>query len=124
VITFWRSVDGYGWSLTFGKRVRWNSRKATSRMWPHLYRGTDEHCNRAVSLILWPLGHLDVWWEPRWRTSPCEKCQAEFLARKCCTACGNGPCDCVERGYVDRLWAEDWDTPEDRLYDSPREDQG
>ena len=77
------NVTDYGWTLTLtvrGKhRVRWNSTRGTTRMWPRVRWGGDENCNRAVSLILWPLGHLDVWWEPNWRTDTdgmCEECQA------------------------------------------------
>lgn len=84
-VEFHRSKNGYGWSLTLivrGKhRVRWNSRKATTRMPWHLSRGADEDCNRAVTLSLWPLGMLDVWWEPRWRSigsGTCDKCLAEI----------------------------------------------
>lgn len=83
----YRSVDGYGWSATMlvnGKhRLRWSSRKATTRKWPTLTRGTDENCNRAITVVLWPLGHLDVWWEPRWRPAGsglCEPCRSELLS--------------------------------------------
>lgn len=96
------SQYGYGWWFDFGKRVRWHSRKATSRMWPSLHKGADENCNRAVTLVLWPLGHLDVWWEPHWRTDldgPCETCRAEFRAEGCCDWCGSRPCHCrTQRG--------------------------
>lgn len=84
-IEFERSQHGYGWNITLvvrGKhRVRWNSRKATTRMWPRFINGSDEDCNRATSLVIWPLGHLDVWWEPRWRAAGsglCDKCIAEL----------------------------------------------
>jgi hypothetical protein len=82
-IKFWRSDHGYGWSLTLhvrGKhRVRWSSTRGTTRMWPRVIRGGDEDCNRAITFVLWPLGHLDVWWEPRWRpagSGMCEQCRA------------------------------------------------
>lgn len=98
-----RSQYGYGWRLDLGKRVRWSSRKATTPMWPRLIRGADENCNRAISLILWPFGHLDVWWEPRWRTytdGPCENCRAQNRADGVCEWCGSRPCCCEGYGYV------------------------
>jgi hypothetical protein len=83
-VTFHRS-PGYGWSLMLhinGKhRARWNSTRATSMMWPGLSRGADEDCNRAVTLTLWPIGHLDIWWEPSWRAERsgiCDKCAREL----------------------------------------------
>lgn len=85
-----RSQRGYGWSVGVGKRVRWNSTRATTRMLPRLRRGGDEHCNRAVTVMLWPIGSLDVWWEPRWRTGPgfCPTCTEEYRREgsdpKCC----------------------------------------
>ena len=81
--TFERSAYGYGWWLHFGKRVSWSSRKATTRMWPRVMLGADENCNRSISVVLWPLGHLDVWWEPKWRTDEdglCAACVAEMTA--------------------------------------------
>lgn len=80
-VSFHRSESGYGWWIDFGKRVRWSSRKATTPMWPRVRLGSDENCNRALSLILWPLGCLDVWWEPKWRTDAdgmCDDCKSEF----------------------------------------------
>jgi len=78
---FERSDHGYGWWLHLGKRVCWSSRKATTRMWPRVMRGADENCNRSVTVVLWPLGHLDVWWEPTWRTAGrCDDCVAELAA--------------------------------------------
>lgn len=78
----YRSPNGYGWSATLlvgGKhRARWNSTKGTTRMWPQVIRGTDENCNRSVTIVLWPIGHLDIWWEPNWRTDadgPCDECK-------------------------------------------------
>lgn len=72
----------YGWYITLyvnGKhRVRWNSRRATSKMWPRITKGGDEDCNRAITFVLWPLGHLDIWWEPKWRpigAGLCDKCK-------------------------------------------------
>lgn len=85
-----RSRAGYGWNVKVGKRVRWCSTRATTPMWPGLHRGGDEHCNRAVTLMLWPLGHLDVWWEPHWHTGPgfcetcTEKCRREGFDSRCC----------------------------------------
>lgn len=76
-IAFERSEAGYGWWLIFGKRVLWRSTRATTAMWPRIIFGTDENCNRAVTFVLWPLGSLDVWWEPHWRTSPCDRCVQE-----------------------------------------------
>ncbi len=65
------SRRGYGWTIHLGKRVGWSSRRATTPMWPRLVCGADENCNRAVTAVVWPLGSLDVWWEPTWRTEPC-----------------------------------------------------
>jgi hypothetical protein len=93
-VVYQRSPGGYGWSVTVGKRLRWNSRKATSRMLPRISLGADEHCNRAVSVILWPVGHLDVWWEPVWRTRTCDPCRAEHRAAGLCEDCGSRPCGC------------------------------
>jgi hypothetical protein len=80
-----KSNNGYGWNVTLyirGRhRARWHSRKATTRMWPRVRYGGDENCNRATTLILWPLGHLDVWWEPNWREEGlglCDTCLKEF----------------------------------------------
>jgi hypothetical protein len=104
-LSFWRSTEGYGWSITFGKRVRWCSRKALTPMWPRIYRGGDENCNRAISLHLWPIGGLDVWWEPKWRTDadgPCATCRAESIAEGLCEWCGCRPCMC-ETYYPQRL---------------------
>lgn len=86
-LRFYRSRDGYGWSVTMlvrGRhRVRWNSTRATTPMlWRFIYGG-DEDCNRATTLTMWPLGMLDVWWEPKWRptgSGMCEKCLAEYAA--------------------------------------------
>lgn len=82
-VEFERSDHGYGWGVTLlvrGKhRARWASRKATTRMWPRISRDSDENCNRASTLVLWPLGHLDVWWEPNWRPEDagvCDECRA------------------------------------------------
>jgi hypothetical protein len=78
-ISFYRSEAGYGWSLFLGKRIRWNSTGATSRLWPRISRGGDEDCNRAITIVLWPLGSLDVWWEPHWRpegSGMCDECLA------------------------------------------------
>lgn len=75
--------DDYGWGVTLlirGRhRARWNSTRATTSGWPTISRGADENCNRAVTLTLWPLGSLDVWWETRWRTDAdgmCDDCLA------------------------------------------------
>lgn len=77
-----KDVRDYGWDATLlirGKhRARWTSTGGTSRMWPGFSKGTDENCNRAVTLMLWPLGHLSVWWEPKWRTDAdgiCDECK-------------------------------------------------
>lgn len=67
-------------------------------MWPRVSFGADENCNRAITFVLWPLGHLNIWWEPKWRTSadgPCEKCRAEARAEGCCEWCGSRPCNCT-----------------------------
>lgn len=77
--TVWRSNAGYGWELNVGRRFQVASRRATSRMWPRFMRGTDENCNRAVTLVAWPVGQATVWWEPSWRDTLCEKCLAEGL---------------------------------------------
>jgi hypothetical protein len=75
------NVTDYGWHVTIyirGKhRARWHSTKNTTRKWPGFSRGGDENCNRSVTVMLWPLGHLDVWWEPNWRTNEdgmCDDC--------------------------------------------------
>jgi len=80
-VTFTRSRAGFGWHVRV-KRVQWNSTAAVTAGWPRVVRGADEHCNRSVTLCLWPLGALDVWWDPRWRTGPgyCESCTAEHVA--------------------------------------------
>ena len=96
-LRFVRSESGFGWWIHFGKRAAWRSRKATSRMWPRIVRGADENCNRAITVVLWPLGALDMWWEPKWRTDadgPCAECRAFFLAEGCCEWCGSRPCCC------------------------------
>lgn len=101
-IDFERSGEGYGWSVTLGvrgrHRVRWNSTKATTPMSPRVRRGADEHCNRSLSFILWPLGHLDWWWEPArsWRTvGACPVCIEAFIDWGLCPVCGSKPCDCA-----------------------------
>jgi len=78
-------VIDYGWNVTLywrgQHRARWHSTKNTSRMWPGVSQGADEDCNRAVTFMLWPLGHLDIWWEPKWReagSGMCETCKQEF----------------------------------------------
>jgi hypothetical protein len=78
-------VTDYGWYVTLlwrgQHRVRWNSTRGTSPMWPGISRGADENCNRAITVMLWPLGHLNVWWEPKWRTDAdgqCDACIAEL----------------------------------------------
>jgi hypothetical protein len=76
-----RSKAGFGWRIDIGKRVSWSSTRATTQMWPRVRFGGDENCNRSITFVLWPLGHLDVWWEPRWRTDTdgmCDKCRAAF----------------------------------------------
>lgn len=77
------NVTDYGWSVMLyvnGKhRACWHSTRGTTRMWPRVTRGGDENCNRAVTFILWPLGHLDIWWEPNWRpegSGLCDECQS------------------------------------------------
>lgn len=81
------NVTDYGWWVMLyvrGKhRARWASTRGTTRMWPRITRGGDEDCNRAVTLMLWPLGHLDVWWETLWRPAGsglCDPCRAEIEA--------------------------------------------
>lgn len=69
------SNDGFGWEVFLGKRISWSSTGATTRMWPRIVSGADEVCNRAVTVVLWPVGHLSVWWEPRWRTEQCDDCR-------------------------------------------------
>lgn len=78
-------IRDYGWNITLyirgQHRVRWNSTRGTTPMLWHFIRGADEDCNRAITLTLWPLGMLDVWWEPRWRpagSGDCDKCRAEI----------------------------------------------
>ena len=73
--TYGVSGAGFGRWLRVGRRVSFNSPGATTRMWPRLVFGADENCNRAVTLVVWPLGHVDIWWEPRWWTVPCADCQ-------------------------------------------------
>ena len=81
------NVSDYGWWIMLylrGRhRARWSSTKGTTRMWPHVSRGADENCNRSVTLHCWPIGHLDIWWETRWRTNVdgrCDSCRAEDAA--------------------------------------------
>jgi len=80
-------VTDYGWHATLyvrsRHRVRWCSTGNTTRMWPGVSRGADENCNRAITVTLWPLGHLNIWWEPNWRTDDdgmCDECGAELAA--------------------------------------------
>lgn len=80
-ITYYRSPDGYGSSLSFGKRLRINSPGALTPMRPHFYKGGDEDCNSSISLHLWPLFGIDFWYEHPWRppgTGTCDVCKAEF----------------------------------------------
>ena len=87
-IHYYRSPWGNGRSWTYvtrkdHHRVRLNSPSSLTPMWPHFYYGSDEDCNRATSLHLWPLFGIDVWWEPNWRESGagmCDKCRAESEA--------------------------------------------
>jgi hypothetical protein len=75
-IALYSSNAGYGHDLHLGRRLALRSRRATMRMWPRLIHGADENCNRAVTLVLWPLGSIDVWWEPKWRAEGmCESCK-------------------------------------------------
>jgi hypothetical protein len=95
--TFIRSNDGYGWTFRAGKRVQFRTRNGTTRMWPHVGTGTDENCNRAVTFHCWPIGQVNVWWEPTWRTGedgPCGTCRAGFQAEGLCEWCGSRPCGC------------------------------
>jgi hypothetical protein len=95
--TLRRSNAGYGWDLVVGRRVQFRSRKATTPMWPQLRKGADENCNRALTLVAWPLGSVDVWWEPQYRTDddgPCETCRADSRTEGCCEWCGSRPCGC------------------------------
>ena len=95
--TLRRSNAGYGWDLVFGHRVQLRSRQAATPMWPRFIKGADENCNRAVTLVLWPFGSVDVWWEPMLRSDgdgPCDVCRAEFRAEGCCEWCGSRPCGC------------------------------
>lgn len=79
------NVTDYGWHVTLFVRGRhracWHSTRNTTPMWPHVWAGADENCNRSWSVMLWPLGHLDVWWETHWRedgAGMCDDCKAEF----------------------------------------------
>lgn len=84
-VVYHKSKDGYGRSWTLmvnGKhRMRWNTTGATTPMlWRFIYGG-DENCNRATTLTMWPIGMLDVWWEPSWRpegSGLCDRCKAEI----------------------------------------------
>lgn len=88
VLTGWgpflheRSRNGFGQSLSIGRRVRLYSPNAA----PDTHRGTDEHCNRAVTIRFWRLGGITVWWEPHRRTEPCLDCIIKHGARPgfCC----------------------------------------
>lgn len=99
-LTVYRSNAGFGTEINMGRRVQWRTRKGTTRMWPRVdLRGGDENCNRAVVVVLWPLGCLTVWWEPRWRTAvdgPCEDCRGFFRSEGLCERCGSRPCWCGE----------------------------
>lgn len=75
------SGAGYGRWLRIGRRVSFASTGATTRMWPTVMLGADEKCNRSVTVVLWPLGHIDVWWEPKWRTQQCADCAAELAGQ-------------------------------------------
>ena len=86
-LEFYRSPHGYGWSVTLvwrgQHRVRWCSRRATTPMRPRIIWGGDEDCNRAVTLVLWPLGSLDIWYEHPYRpagTGMCDDCNRELAA--------------------------------------------
>lgn len=78
-------IEDFGWRIMLtirGKhRARWSSTRGTTRSWPGFSRGGDENCNRAVTLMLWPIGHLDIWWETHWRTDEdgmCDDCRSEY----------------------------------------------
>lgn len=86
------SSEDYGWNVTilfWGQhRIRWNSTRSTTKMWPRINTGADENCNRAITFVMWPLGHLDIWWEPKFRTDEdgiCDECERidhdAFVAR-------------------------------------------
>lgn len=80
-ITAWRSNNGYGWGVNIARRVALHSPRATTRMCPSIHRGADEDCNPAVTLVLWPLGHVDVFYRLRQRppgSGMCNDCLAEF----------------------------------------------
>jgi hypothetical protein len=100
-LKFDRSVAGYGWTVTLyvkdRQRIRYHSPRATSIMWPGIHRGADEHCNRSLTFMFWPLGHIDVWWEPAstWRTvGMCDECTEIMYDLGVCTNCGAKPCCC------------------------------
>ena len=83
-VTTWRIIRseyGYGWWFWLGPRIRLNSPKSLTPMWPRIYRGGDEHCNDTLCLHLWPLGGIDVWWRWKQRTEAdgaCDRCREEW----------------------------------------------
>ncbi|GLY32134.1 hypothetical protein Kisp02_54990 [Kineosporia sp. NBRC 101731] len=93
-VTAYRSHNGFGWKINVGRRFQWRTRRGVTPARPHISRGHDEHCNRAIVLCLYPAGTLTVWWEPRWRETRCDTCKAESRAEGSCEECGSSPCAC------------------------------
>lgn len=109
MIEYNRSRYGFGRTLTMGvanrHRVRLNSYGATTPNWPHVERGGDEHCNRAITIVAWPFIMIDIWWEPKrtWRaTGMCPDCTAYCEAEGLCVHCGGRPCACEEIATITR----------------------
>jgi hypothetical protein len=75
-----RSPVGYGTHVWIG-RVRLGSRKTMTPMWPHVRKGGDEFCNDVLSMHLYPLVAIDIWWRPKqrtWRDGMCDSCKQEL----------------------------------------------
>lgn len=91
-----RSEGGYGWWLWLFRRIRYTSPAGRTPMRPHIKRSHDEKCNPVLDIHLWPLGGLDIWWHPGWRTEICDACKAEYDEEGVCYECGSRPCYCNE----------------------------
>lgn len=76
-----RSAHGYGTRLWIGSRIRIGSHETMTPMWPHVYRSGDEFCNDVLSLHLYPLVAIDIWWRRKQRTAIdgiCDTCKDEL----------------------------------------------
>jgi len=98
----------------------WPAHELTHR-WRPVYLGGDEFGRRTIGLRV-PGGVL---WLPLWRfhgwQGPCPSCgqwePPQYWRGDLCQICDS---DRTAAGYVSRLWAEDWDCPEDSVYDDPK----